>query len=331
MPQISVIVPVYNGASTIRATLESVLAQSFTDFELLVVDDGSTDETVAVVKGLIEARQDDRLRLYSFENAGQGESRNRGAALATGAFLSFIDADDLWTTDKLAAQWQALQDNPEAAVAYSWTDHIDEGDRFFRNGPHLTFSGNVYPKLIVSDFVGSGSNVLVRREAYEAVGGFEPSLTPAEDWDLWVRLAAKYPFVVVPKVQVLYRSFVQSASFNLAKMEASSLRVIDRIFAAAPPQLQGRRAMCWAHRYKYLTYKSLDLTPERRRAIASYRFLVLALAGDRSLWTRRVIWKILLRATATVLLPRAAMQSLLRRYPKPFDIDALLFHIDFPD
>ncbi len=325
MVQISVILPVYNGASTIADTIDSVLGQTFQEFELIIIDDGSTDDTVSV----IETINDDRLHIHQFENAGQGESRNRGAALAQGEYLSFIDADDLWTPEKLESQWQALQTHPEAAVAYSWTDHIDEHNQFFRSGPHLPFSGDVYKKLIISDFVGSGSNVLIRKLAFDEVGGFAPHLTPAEDWDLWVRLAAKYEFVVVPQVQILYRTVTTSSSFNLAKMEASSLQVMERIFAQAPPELQGLARLCRGHRYKYLTYKALDLTPQRQRAAAAFRFLVLALWYDPSLWRRRVIWKVMLRATAGVVLPQAWLMSLLKQYPQPFDIEALLFHIRF--
>ncbi|WP_159783163.1 glycosyltransferase [Sodalinema gerasimenkoae] len=325
MVQISVILPVYNGVSTITDTINSVLGQTFQEFELIVIDDGSTDDTVSV----IETIKDDRLRIHQFENAGQGESRNRGAALAQGEYLSFIDADDLWTPDKLESQWQALQTHPQAAVAYSWTDHIDENNQFFRAGPHLTFSGDVYKKLIISDFVGSGSNVLIRKAAFDEVGGFAPHLTPAEDWDLWVRLAARYEFVVVPQVHILYRTLTTSSSFNLAKMEASSVQVMERIFAQAPPELQGLSQLCRGHRYKYLTYKALDLTPQRQRARAAFRFLALALWYDLSLWRRRVIWKVLLRATIAVVFPRTWVISLLKQQPKPFDIEALLFHIRF--
>ncbi|MBP0005309.1 MAG: glycosyltransferase [Cyanobacteria bacterium SBC] len=327
MVSISVIIPVYNGEKTIRSTIESVLSQTFSDFELIVIDDGSTDKTVEIAKSI----DDSRISIFSFPNAGQAESRNRGVKLSSGEYVSFVDADDLWTQDKLEAQLRELTDNPDAAVAYSWTDHVDERGRFFRNGPHLKFEGDVYKKLIVNDFVGSGSNVLIRKSTFVEVGGFETSLPPAEDWDLWVRLAAKHPFVVIPKTQIHYRTLTQSASFNVAKMEASSLKVIDRIFEAAPESLQYLRKICIGHRYKYLTYKALDLSPERKRALAAFRFFALALYLDRSLWKRRVIWKVLLRMVATVTLPEAWMRQLMLRFPKPFDIEALLIHIRFPD
>src|SRR4028119_812278 len=112
MSLISVIIPVYNGEKTIQETIESVLNQTFTDFELIVINDGSQDATLEIVERI----QDSRLKVLSYPNAGQAASRNRGLSHASGEYISFIDADDLWTPDKLEAQLRALQDNPQAAV-----------------------------------------------------------------------------------------------------------------------------------------------------------------------------------------------------------------------
>ncbi|MCF3623160.1 glycosyltransferase family 2 protein, partial [Planktothrix agardhii] len=118
MPKISVIIPVYNGEKTIQKTIESVLQQTWQDFELIVINDGSQDATLEILSSI----QDPRLRILSYSNAGLASSRNRGITEATGEYISFLDADDLWTPDKLEAQFQALEEHPEAAVAYSWTD-----------------------------------------------------------------------------------------------------------------------------------------------------------------------------------------------------------------
>src|SRR3569832_167033 len=115
MPLVSVIIPVYNGEKTIQYTIESVLKQTCSDFELLVINDGSQDSTLELVSSF----QDDRLKVLSYPNAGLAASRNRGIASASGEYLSFIDADDLWTPNKLDSQLKALQENTEAAVAYS--------------------------------------------------------------------------------------------------------------------------------------------------------------------------------------------------------------------
>src|SRR4028119_546862 len=117
MPIISVIIPAYNAERTIKETIQSVLNQSFQDLELLIINDGSQDSTLDVVESI----QDPRIRVFCYLNAGSSASRNRGIGLAKGEYISFIDADDLWTVDKLESQFKALQENPKAAVAYSWT------------------------------------------------------------------------------------------------------------------------------------------------------------------------------------------------------------------
>ncbi|TAF56612.1 MAG: glycosyltransferase [Oscillatoriales cyanobacterium] len=326
-PLISIIIPVYNGAATIGETIVSLQQQTHSPLEILVIDDGSTDDTVAVLQAIAEPR----LRVVSYANAGQAVSRNRGLELARGEYISFIDADDLWTPDKLADQLAALMAQPRAAVAYSWTDHIDQNRQFLRHGPQLCFEGDVFRKLLYSDFIGSGSNILVRRSAIVEVGGFDPSLPPAEDWDCWLRLAQRFEFVVVPKPQILYRVSSQSSSFNVWRMERSSLRTIARAFATAPASAQPIRRICLGHRYKYLTYKTIDAGCDRRRALTGVRYWLLALWYDPTLLRRRVIWKVALKILAILLLPQMPLQRLMRRYPKPFDTESLLYRITFGD
>src|SRR5919202_4312270 len=201
MPLISVIIPAYNAEKTIKQTIESVLNQTFSDFEIIVINDGSQDSTLEIVSSI----PDPRIKVFSYPNAGPQKSRNRGWGNASGEYVSFLDADDLWTPDKLEAQLKALQENPQAAVAYSWSDWIDESGQFLRAGGHITVNGNAYEKLLLRDFVESGSNPLIRRQALDKVGDFDQSVTPAEDWDMWLRLAARYEFVTVPSPQILYR------------------------------------------------------------------------------------------------------------------------------
>jgi glycosyltransferase involved in cell wall biosynthesis len=223
MPLISVIVPAYNAEKTIRETIESVINQTFSDWELIVVNDGSQDNTVEVVSQI----KDSRIKVFSYENAGLPASRNRGFDKAEGEFISFLDSDDLWTPDKLEEQLKALRANTKAAVAYSWTDYIDKSSNFLHPGRHLSFSGDVYSKLLVRNFLENGSNALIKREALNEVGGFNESLRAAEDWDMWLRLGAKYHFVAVEKPQILYRVSTNSMSANIVKQEVESFKVIN--------------------------------------------------------------------------------------------------------
>jgi glycosyltransferase involved in cell wall biosynthesis len=322
MVAISIVIPVYNGEKTIKNTVESVLHQTFSDFELIVINDGSQDSTLQIVSSI----KDSRLKVFSYENAGLAASRNRGISQAVGEYISFIDADDLWTPNKLEAQWRALQENPNAAVAYSWTDHIDESGQFFRSGPHFTFSGDIYARLLLVDFIGSGSNPLIRTQVFAEVGGFDESLTAVEDWEMWLRLAARYQFVVVPSPQILYRVYDNSMSFNIWGMEKASLRVIEKAVAHAPESVGHLKQFSLGNRYKYLTWKALDGIPERRRALTAIRFLWHTVSNDPSLLYRRIIWKVLLKIAIAILLPPQSALALFTKMGQLSNLDTLFLY-----
>lgn len=248
MPAISVIVPAYNAERTILKTIESVQKQTFSDFELIVINDGSTDQTLELIGNL----KDPRIKTFSYSNGGLPTARNRGMSHATGDFITFLDADDLWTPDKLQLQLAALQQHPEAGVAYSWSYFMDEQGDFFHTGKPVFFEGNVYTNLLVSNFLESGSNPMIRKQAIESVGKFDPTLGSCEDWDFWLRLAARWPFVVVPQPQILYRQSLSSMSSKMEVMEKYSLIVIEKAFQSAPPELQFLKNQSLANVYQFL-------------------------------------------------------------------------------
>ncbi|NER80576.1 MAG: glycosyltransferase [Leptolyngbya sp. SIO1D8] len=269
MPAVSIVIPVYNGEKTIEATIASVLAQSFEDFELLIINDGSNDSTLEIVNSIADAR----LQVLSYPNVGLAASRNRGIRAAVGEFISFIDADDLWTPDKLLTQVEALRQNPQAALVYSWTDCVNDRGRVERRGSYITAEGNVYAQLLLGNFLDSGSNALVRREVFETTGGFDESLKAAEDWDMFLRLARSCEFVCVSKVQVLYRLSNQSMSANLDRQEQESLKVLQRAYAACPNLSVSVRHQSLGSFYRYLSFKALEGTPDRKNGFAALRYL----------------------------------------------------------
>ena len=300
MPKISVIIPVYNGDSTIRETIQSVLNQTESDFELIVINDGSRDTTLDIIASI----QDPRLKVFSYPNAGPSASRNRGFSHTRSEFIAFLDADDLWTPDKLELQLTALLKNPQAAVAYSWTDHIDECGQFISPGPHVTLSGDVYARLLLGNFLSNGSNVLIRRQALTEVGGFDELLTHGEDWDMWLRLAARYHFVAVPYAQILYRISTNSASYNISKMEAGCLQVIERAYSQAPESLQHLKKETLGFLYKYLINKAFEVLPGRQKGRQAVQLLWRYIINDCSRH-RLVRFKLSLlsKVVATILLP----------------------------
>ncbi|HEY9673425.1 MAG TPA: glycosyltransferase [Waterburya sp.] len=325
MPLISVIIPVYNGEKSIKETLDSILHQTISDLEILIINDGSQDSTIEIVTSV----QDPRIQIFSYPNAGLAASRNRGIKLASTDYISFIDADDLWTPDKLEAQYKALQENPQAAVAYSWTDYIDDSSQFLRRGSHITVQGDAQAKLLVMDFLENGSNALIRKQALIDVGGFDELLPAAEDWDIFLKLAAKYSFVAVPSSQILYRISANSMSANVVRQEAACLKVLDRAFTQAPESLQCLKRHSFGNLYKYLTAKALDGYPDRQRGLTAGRLFWNSIQQDPSLLSARVTVKVLLKIAAMVLLPPAIAQTWLIKNQKLTNTNTLLGLLQF--
>ena len=298
MPTISVIIPVYNGEKTIRGTINSILNQTFDNLEVLVIDDGSTDSTGEIVNSII----DPRLQIFSYPNAGISTNRNRGLAKASGEFIAFIDADDLWASDKLEMQLKVLLKYPKAAVAYCWTDYIDAEGKFLKSGKRITETGDVYSKLLVSNFLENGSNPLIRSAAFNSVGGFDESLTVAEDWDMWLRLSINHEFVVVPEVKVFYRVQANTLSTNLVQMEVNSLQVIERAFTHPKAEsVQHLKKHSLALLYKYLTFKAIEAPPEKKHSLKAAQFLWNCLKYEPSMLRQR---RIILIAVLKIAFPQ---------------------------
>ncbi len=310
---ISVIIPVYNGEKTIKETVESVLNQTFTNFELIIINANSTDATLSIISQI----EDERIKIFSYPQANVAVNRNRGIKHATGDYITFLDADDLWTTDKLAAQYTALQENPQAAVAYSWTNCIDENGKFLRKTSHVNWNGDVYSKFLLDDFIGNGSNVMIRRDALIDVGAFDEKLTNAQDTDLWLKLSAITDFICVPKVQILYRIQQNSMSSNVLGLEKSNLEIIQRAFAREKAkQYQHLKPKAIGNLYKYLCYKALKLPPGTQQTKVTVRFLLTAIATDISLLYKPIIIKAILKLIAIVILPHNWAKLLFIKFPR---------------
>lgn len=222
-PLISVITPLYQGAETIERTLRSVQRQTWEKVEIIVIDDGSQDSGPDIVRRA--ALADRRIRLIAQDNAGVAEARNRGARAATGDFLSFVDADDLCGPERLELQMAALEGGgEEAALVYTWSALIDEQDRVFSTWPGPDLQGWVFRDLCRSNFVGNGSCTLMRRAAFEKVGGYDASLHArdaqgCEDLMIYMRLAEHYQFRVVRRHLTGYR-------VTRANMSSDALRML---------------------------------------------------------------------------------------------------------
>ena len=320
MPQISIIIPAYNAERTIVETIQSVWQQTYQDFEIIVINDGSTDRTVE----LLQTIEDNRLKIFSYENGGLPVARNRGMIRATGKFIAFLDADDLWTADKLELQLKALQQNPKAGVAYSWTCFMDVDEQgkpaFFLPSPQYSFTGDVYQNLLVSDFIHSGSNTLIRREALDTAGEFDPRLKSCEDWDYWLRLAAKWHFVVVPKYHVLYRRTPGAMSSKVEVMKEASLISIEKAYQAAPPELQHLKTLTMTSFHSYCASLYLQHCTARNGLSQARQHLWSAILLNPKILSDRNTQKLLVKFLLKQLFPTTASSYLLKRLKKPVSI-----------
>lgn len=218
-PMLSIVIPAYNVAPYIRAAIESALAQTFTDLEVIVVDDGSTDDTTRVLDDIALTSNDERLRIINQPNGGLSAARNTGIRHARGAFIGFLDGDDIWLPGKAAAQIIAMQKDPAIGISFCHSEYLTEDGH--RTGSIL-LAGKAKPSLhdmIRRNHVGNGSTAIVRRECFEQAGLFFNELRSCEDYEMWCRILwlTSYRAVVTPKTLTLYRLRENSLSFNSTK------------------------------------------------------------------------------------------------------------------
>jgi glycosyltransferase involved in cell wall biosynthesis len=235
---VSVVIPLHNGVATLERTLESVCAQTWRTLDIIVVDDGSTDGSGALVEAL--AARDPRVRLVRQANAGVAAARNRGAKAAKSDWLAFVDADDLWAPEKIALQMQAMrQGGDRVGLVYTWAALIDEQDRIYSLDQRPDFEGAVFADLCRGNIVGNGSSTLMRREAFERAGGYDPALRAqgaqgCEDLQIYLRIAEHYEFLVVKRFLTGYRVTRGNMSSDAARMLRSCELVLGEFRARFP-------------------------------------------------------------------------------------------------
>lgn len=284
-PLFSVIIPTYNRADRIRVAVETALNQTFSDRDIWVVDDGSTDSTKQVLAPYIG-----RINYLFQENAGPGPARDAGIAASKGRYLAFLDSDDRWDPKKLATMSRAIESRPDIALFYSDVRTIDEGGRelWVQAPPHV--DGNGYLAVLTGNFI-TNSAVVAHREAVIEAGGFAASgLMGPEDWDLWIRIAQNHPILHVPGV--LTERVIGARDAITATEDLSALhQVVARAFARDPglTSRQKHRIRAMAHYAEARTHLDRGDLPAAasafRSSIAAFptlrgtAFLVLLATG----------------------------------------------------
>lgn len=284
MPVVSVLIPAYNAEKYLSETIQSVLEQTFTDYEIVIIDDGSRDGTERVVRSF----SDPRIRFFRKENGGPASARNVGLKMAQGKWIAFLDSDDLWLPEKLDIQIKVATEHPSAGLIYS--DCVRFGEKGLEEVRSTIFrpgSGNVFWKLISEgNFIGT-LTVIAKREILLACSGFDesPEIQGSEDYDLWIRVAYLQELFYIPKVLAKYR--VRRDGHNRSNLERT-YRAYFNVLGKAEKLAGGFDD--WQHRImnkrkavlRIAFGKSLKAAGDKRKALEQFRSM-LFVPGVRGL------------------------------------------------
>lgn len=227
MGKVSIIMPVYNGAAYLAEAIQSILAQTYPSWELIIVNDGSTDDSLTIANEF--AHQDDRIRVLHQANRGLPGALNAGLRRATGPYVGVLAQDDQLLPSYLQTMVAVLVANPEAGAVYALPQMMDiNGHNLPQRVGRIVAPDQLYDSLIDGNFI-LACTVMMRRSALDAVGWYDETLY-SEDWDLWLRLAAAYPILAVPEVLVRYRAHDKNMTAQLAKMEQCMFAVVRKHF-----------------------------------------------------------------------------------------------------
>ncbi len=238
-PLVSVVLPVYNGARYLKEAIDSVLAQSFCDFELIIIDDGSEDESAAIVR----AYADDRIRFFQQPNKGLAATLNRGISLAAGEFIARQDQDDVCFPERFRRQVEYLKDHPEVGMVGTFAEILAERQKTGRQLAHpLDDAVLKFGLLFDNHFVHS--SMMIRRAVFDEVGGYseDRQRQPPEDYELWSRVIRRFKVANLPEVLMAYRELSTSMSrtgvgpfvSNLIKIGAENIAWASGYRADAP-------------------------------------------------------------------------------------------------
>ncbi len=228
MPRVSVIIPTYNRADYICETVDSVLNQTYKDFEIVVIDDGSTDNTKEKLSIF-----GSKIKLINQKNSERAVSRNNGVKNSTGEYIAFLDSDDKWKENKLELQVNSLDQDKKIVLSYSQSLRIDDKSNEINSASRQLqgYNGFLYEKLLIRNIIVSATP-LVRRESFEKIEGFKSEYIPYEDWEFWIRLSLQGEFSYINEPLAYYRLHpLQSVKLTSAeKIEKVTTSLLEDSF-----------------------------------------------------------------------------------------------------
>jgi glycosyltransferase involved in cell wall biosynthesis len=235
-PLVSVIIPTFNRGWVLKEAIDSVLAQDFKDFELIVVNDGSTDNT-----GQILDSYNQDLIVLRQSNKGVSAARNRGIAAACGRLIAFLDSDDLWLPRKLSSQVDFFNSNPAAVINQTEEIWIRNGVRVNPKTRHHKFSGMIFERSLALCLV-SPSAVMIKKNLFSKVGVFDESLPACEDYDLWLRISCQYPVHLIDTPLIMKRGGHADQLSKAPGLDKFRIQALKKIIESGQLELDSYRA-----------------------------------------------------------------------------------------
>lgn len=262
---VSVVIPTYNRAHLLSEALDSVFAQTYKDYEVILIDDGSSDGTEA----LIQKQYAGRLRYVKQKNAGISGARNRGIALAAGKYIAFLDSDDRWLPEKLGKQFSYMEAHPKTGLLCTKLARYEIGGDGKNEICPAGFPKHFSELLEGPNFIPT-TTTMVRKECFEKVGVFDPNLPVAEDWDLWIRIGKVYEMHCLEDVLAEHRDHPQKTTKDLTKVYDGFWRFYAKNLSLHREYIRDlktykRRAAA----FRYLLGTSLLKQGKRRRALGN--------------------------------------------------------------
>lgn len=243
---VSVVVATYNLARFLPDAIASILSQSYQNIEIIVIDDGSTDNTQHVIKPFLE---DSRVQYYYQDNQGQASAKNHGIRMSKGTHVAFLDADDAWRPDKLKLQMPLFGKSSAVGVVYSRVQYMGEAGNELEVADNMLFRGEVSGRLFIENFIGFGSCV-VKRDCFDRLGVFRDYVKMGIDYDLWLRFSSQFEFDFVDRPLLCYRLWGGQMSRNCKGRFLSGIAIMKRFLEEFPDVIDSRTEReAWAHTY----------------------------------------------------------------------------------
>lgn len=286
-PKISVVIRTRQSPRNLDQCIRSALNQSLSDIELIIINDESPQANRYMLDGIL----DSRITVYGKE--GKVLGRNFGIEKASADYIAFLDADDYWRESKLEKQY-ALLEETGADVCYGWADLVDSESRLIKSGSREIHIGEVYTDLVLSNFLDCRSNALIRKSTLLETGGFDDTMTIAEDWDLYLRLALKATYVCCQEVLISYRQTQAELDTPVLAYEQSFKQLAKRLFESPDKSATAYQSLVLGNWNRQLLNMALEQAKAENIFVA-FRCLANAIKHDPNLWRHRMVWRVIVK------------------------------------